>query len=272
MAGRAAMEGAACEMPMARFAVLLLLTPWSAFAQSPFDGTWRIDPASLQVPPAPAEYLLAGGRFQCTGCTGNLSIQADGRDHRIPDSAYWNSASVRSLDASTVQIRTKKDGKTFYTETDTLSADSNELTQLVQDTTEAEVVTTETRFHRIGKGPAGAHRISGSWRAYLVVRSENSLLISYKCTAEGFGAETPLGERYYAKFDGKFVPVEDDPGQTMVAAKRIDERTIETTTKRGERITGGARLTVRPDNQTLDFVNRDASGRQTGSVIMRKQP
>lgn len=252
--------------------LILLVTPGIAIAQSPFDGTWRIDPAPFKVPEAPAEFMLVNGMFRCQGCLAVAAIKADGRDHSIPDSAYWNAASVRSLDARTVEIKAKKNGKTYYTETDTLSADGKELTQLVRDTTEAEAVTTTTSFHRIDKGPSGAHAISGSWRAYKVEKSPNSLIIRYKCTAEGFSAETPLGEKYDAKFDGKFVLTEDDPGQTMVAVRRINERTVETTIKRGDQIAGGSRLTVSADGRTLYGVYFDASGKQTSSVVMHKQP
>lgn len=257
---------------MARLGLLLLLvTPGIAIAQSPFDGTWLIDPASFHPPEAPAEFLLVDGMFRCTGCLANVSMKADGLDHSIPDSVYWNTASVRSLDARTVEIKTTKAGKNFYSETDTVSADGKELVQLVRDTTEAEPVTTETRFHRIQKGPRGAHTISGSWRAYKVAKSLNSLTIKYKCTVQGFSAETPLGEKYDAKFDGKFVLVEDDPGQTMVAVRRIDERTVETTIKRGNEIAGGSRLMVSSDGQALQLVHHDANGKQTGSVVMHKQ-
>jgi len=250
--------------------LLLLVTPAIAIAQSPFDGTWQIDPGSLRPPEAPADFSLANGMFRCTGCLANVSVKADGRDHNIPDSAYWNTASVRSLDERTIEIRAKKDGKTYYTETETVSTDENELTQRTRDTTEAVAVTTEIHFHRVQKGPPGAHAVSGSWRAYKIEKSANSLIIKYKCSAEGFSAETPLGEKYDAKFDGRFVLVADDPGQTMVAVKRVDERTVETTIKRGDQIAGSARLTVSPDGRTLNLVHHDANGKQTGSVVMHK--
>jgi hypothetical protein len=257
---------------MKRAFLLLLFIPLPANAQSPFDGTWRIDQTSLQLPAAPARFLLLQGAFECSGCLGDVSAKADGRSHKIPDSAYWNAATVRVINRRCVRITTHKDGKIFYAETDTLSPDGNDLIQFVQDTTEAEAVTTTVRFHRIEKAPPGAHQISGSWQAYKIEKSPNSLIISYKCTKEGFSAETPLGEKYQAKFDGEFVQVEDDPGQTMVAVKRIDERTVETTIKRAGQIAGGSRLTVSVDGQTLCFLHRDASGKQTGSVVMHRQP
>jgi len=57
----------------------------------------------------------------------------------------------------------------------------------------------------------------------------------------------------------------------MVAVKRIDERTVETTIKRGGQIAGGSRLTVSEDGQTLYSLHQDASGKQTGSVVMHRQ-
>ena len=178
-----------------------------------------IDSGSFHRPEAPAEFRLANAMFRCTGCLANVSAIADGRDRRIPESAYWNTASVRAVDARTVAIVTKKNGKNLYKESDTLSVDGNELTQLVRDTTEAEAVTTRAWFRRIKKGAVGAHAISGLWRAYKMEKSPNSLIIKYRCTAEGFSAETPLSEKYDAKFDGKFVLTEDDPGHTMIAVE-----------------------------------------------------
>jgi len=102
----------------------------------------------------------------------------------------------------------------MFTETDTVSPGGYTLTQQVKDTTEAEAVTVESLNRRVGKWTDGTHAISGSWKAYKVVRSKNSSMIEYKCTAEGFNTETPLGEKFEAKFDGRFYPVADDPGHT----------------------------------------------------------
>jgi len=259
-------------MLMGKVFIFLLLMPVVAGAQSPFDGTWVIDPVSFKPPEVPAEFFLANGTFRCTGCTGDISIKADGQSHSIPDAIYWNAASVRAVDSHTIEITTNKNGRVFYAETDTVSPDNNEMIQLVKDTTEAEAVTTETRFHRVKNGPVRAHAVSGSWRAYKVDRSRNSLIIKYKCTLESFSAETPLGEKYEAKFDGKFVLTEDDPGHTMVAVKRIDDRTVETTIKRGNQIAGSSRLAVSTDGQALQGIFYDAQGKQTGSILMHKQP
>lgn len=256
---------------MKKVLLLLLLAAALAAAQSPFDGTWLIDPHSFELPKEPIKFLLEKGWFYCAGCTGNISTQADGQERRIPESSYWDMATVRVADERTVEIITKKNGKVLYAETEIVSPDGNELTQIVRDTTEAETVTTETHLRRIKKGPRGAHLVSGSWRAFKADKSRNALIITYRCTADGFSAETPLGEKYDAKFDGKFVLTKDDPGETMVAVKRIDERTVETTIKRGEEIVGSSRLAVSSDGQTLHAVFYSKSGKQTSSLVMKKQ-
>src|SRR5262249_53913835 len=157
-------------------------------------------------------------------------------------------------DAYTVVIIAKKAGRAMFTEIDSVSEDGNTLTQMVKDTTEAETVTIETRSHRVEKGPAGDHTISGAWKAFSASRSRNGSVIKYTCTKDSFSAESPLGERYTAKFDGNFYPVEDDPGQTLVSAKLIDARTVELTSKRDGKNVSVSRLSVTPDGKTIHAV------------------
>jgi hypothetical protein len=251
--------------------VLLMLWAATAFAQSPFDGTWMIDSDSMTVAEKPSVYLIAKGMIRGVGCAGNVEIKADGDDQKIPKGSYRDTANARIVDANTIEIICKKAGKTMFTETDTVSPDGNMLTQMVKDTTEAEGVTIETFSRRVEKGPDGAHAVSGSWRAYKVKRSKNSSIIKYKCTADGFSAETPLGEKFDAKFDGKFYPVEDDPGHTMVLLKLINANTVEQTGQRGGKVISAMTLTVAPDGQTIHVVRKNMEDNTSGAFEMRKQ-
>jgi len=257
---------------MKALVILLFLSPAAAFAQSPFDGTWLVNPDTAQLPQKPAVYLLARGKFRCSDCLANTEIQADGQDHRIAETSYLDTLSVHVVDARTVELIAKKSGKTMFTEVDTISPDGNTLTQFVRDTTEAETVLIETRSRRVAEGPAGSHAISGSWRTYKSNRSRNGSLIKYKCTADGFSAETPLGERYDAKFDGKDYPVEDDPGHTMVSVKRISATSVEITSKRNGKVVGIAHLSVVPDGNSIHVVFEDKESNTTRIFDMQKQP
>jgi hypothetical protein len=247
---------------------LLLLFPVAAIAQSPFDGTWTIDSSTTQLPQNPAKYLLARGAYDWSG----TQIKADGTGQKVPETGYWDKVSVRIVDDHTVEIISKKAGKTMFTEVDTVSPDGDTLTQLVKDTTETQAVTIETISKRVEPGPAGSHALSGSWQAYKVNRSRNGSVIKYKCTAEGFSAETPLGEKFDAKFDGKYYPVEDDPAHSLVSVKLLNPNTIEQTGKRDGKVVGILRLTVAPDGKTIRAVYEDKEANTTTSYEMRKQP
>jgi len=247
--------------------VLLLLSP-VALGQSPFDGTWVTIPP---LPQKPAVYLLAKGMFRCSGCMADTEVRADGYDQKVTETAYWDTLNVQMVDAHTVEIIAKKAGKTMPTEVDAISPDGNTLIQLVKDTTEAETVTIETRNRRIEKGPDGSHAISGSWRAYQTNRSRNGSIIKYKCTADGFGAETPLGERFYAKFDGNDYPVEDDPGRTMVSAKLIDPEIVELTSKRNGEVVAIKRMSVEHGGKSIHVIFRSKEGNTMMTFEMQKE-
>ena len=169
----------------------LCLFSSNARSQSPFDGTWVIDTGKNGnlASEKPMVLSVAGGVFR----EGDRQLKADGSDQKVPATGYWDTVSVRVVDDRTVEITSKKAGKATYTETDTVSADGNTLTNVMKDTTEAEAVTFESDFRRIAPAPAGAHALSGSWQIFKESRSENSTIIKYKCTSDGFTAETPLG-------------------------------------------------------------------------------
>jgi hypothetical protein len=251
---------------MRTIVAFLLLIQSGSTKPSPFDGTWIIDSASMQLPDKPAVFLLANGMFGPAG----QQIKADGTDQKVPQTGYSDTMSVRIVDDRTVEIVSKKAGRTMFTEVDTVSPDGKTLTQVVKDTTEAEAVTIETVSKRLREGPRGAHILSGTWQAYKVNRSKNGSIITYRCTANGFSAETPLGEKFDAKFDGHFYPVEDDPAHTMVMLKLLSPDTIEQTAKRDGRIVGALRLTVAPDGKTIYSTYENKEDNTTTHSEMRK--
>jgi hypothetical protein len=190
----------------------------------------------------------------------------------LPSQAYWDIVNFQIIDAQTVAFIAKKAGKTMFTEVDAISPDGTTLTQVVKDTTEAKTVTIETSSRRIEKGPAGSHDISGSWRAYKTSRSRNGSIVKYKCTADGFSAETPLGERFNAKFDSKDYPVEDDPGRTMVSAKLLSLDTVELTSKRNGEVVAIKRMSVGLGGQAIHVVSKNKEGKTTMTFDLQKEP
>jgi hypothetical protein len=252
--------------------VLLLLFPGVALAQSPFDGTWVVDTKSMELPQKPITYFLVNGMFRCSDCNGaNIEIKTDGQDHEVGKTGYWDTVSVRVLDAFNVEIISKKAGKVMFTELDTISQDGDTLTAVVKDTTEAQAVTIETVSKRIDRGPVGSHILCGSWHAFKISRSKNGSTIKFKCTPEGFSAETPLGEKFNAKFNGKDYLVEDDPAHTMVSVKLLSSNSVEQTNKRDGKVVGVLRLTVAPGGETIHATYENKEANSTTGYVMVKQ-
>ena len=94
----------------------------------------------------------------------------------------------------------------------------------------------------------------------------------YKCTSQGFSAETPLGEKFDAKFDGKFYLMEDDPARTMVAVKQINANTVEMTNQRNGKIVFVVRLQVAPDGKTIHASSESKEDGTIKTWDLHKQP
>lgn len=241
--------------------LLLPLLPSACRSPSRFDGTWVIDTSKNENLAAekPRVFLLADETFR----SGDRVLKADGKDQNVPATGYWDTVSVRIVDDHTVEVTFKKAGRPMFTETDTVSADGGILTQVVKDATQAEAVTFENRYHRIAPEPRGAHFLSGTWQVFKQSRSENSTIITYKCTKQRFSAATPLGERLDAKFDGRFYPMEDDPAHTMVSVRLINPYTVEQTNMRDGKIVFVVRLEVTPEGKTI---HASSKSMEDGSV------
>ena len=258
-------------MKAASVALLLaVLLPSASGSQSPFDGTWVVDTNKNRnfAAEKPIAFSLADGMFR----DGDRVVKADGKDQKLPTTGYWDTVRVRIVDDHTVEVTSKKAGKPMFTETDTVSPDGDTLTQVVKDTTEAEAVTFKSEFGRIAPAPPSAHVLSGSWQIFKQSRSANSTIITYKCTSQGFSAETPLGERLDAKFDGKFYQIEDDPAHTMVSVKLINPYTVEQTNVRDGKVVFVVRLEVTPDGKAI---HASSQSKEDGSVKtwnLHKQP
>jgi hypothetical protein len=211
--------------------------------------------------------------LQCSDCFGSPEIKANGRDQRVHETSYWDTVSARIVDAFTVEIVAKKAGKTMFTEVDTVSPDRSTLTQVLKDTTEAQPSKVRHSANELNKAPNGYHLLSGSWLFSKKSKSKvapNVPAISHRCTADGFSAWTPLGERYDAKFDGKFYPVQDDPVHTMTSVKLLSPTEVETTSKREGKIVGVLHLSVMPDGKSIDGIFENKENNTRSSYQLRK--
>ncbi len=239
----------------------VLLIPMLAVAQqSGIDGTWKIDLTRVKMDSKPRVLELKDGMFSCSTCDPKITLKADGQEHQVADSPYFDSEKVTVVNPSTVEISAAKDGKAVFHVTITVSPDGKTLTRKVEEHPlgSNEMASSTGVYLRIGAPEAGAHAISGSWKIdRFESATDNWLTFTYASTVDGLNYKASTGENYNAKFDGRDHPYQGDPGTTAVVVKKIDNNTFEEIDKRDGEVVAISRMTVSPDAKSLTIVSQD---------------
>jgi hypothetical protein len=253
--------------------LMLLLLPTLAMAQSPFDGTWKIDMSKVEFPKKPDAYLLQNGMYECSTCVPPISVKADGTDQKVTGHPYFDTMTVKAIDDHNVESSIKRDGKVVGTEKDSVSADGNTLIVNWTDSGEPSGGTQSGSYtaKRVAKGPAGANMISGSWRTEKADNPAGVLTWTYKVTGDELSMTNPTGQSYMAKLDGTDAPYKGDPGTTSVSVKMHGKDTLEETDKRDGKVIGISKMTITPDGKTMKIVYEDKLHGTTTKADAQKQ-
>ena len=94
---------------------------------------------------------------------------------------------------------------------------------------------------------------------------------SVKVSVDGVGADgKPTHNEWTGKFDGKDYPVTGDPGSDMRAYKRVNDRTLDLTVKKGGKVTVTGRVEVSADGKTrtVTISGTDAKGKKITSTAV----
>ena len=152
--------------------LVVLLMPILAVAQqSRIDGTWKIDLNKGKMDSTPRIFELKGGTFSCMTCDPKVTIPADGQDHKITGSPYFDSESATVVNPDTVELVGKKDGKIAFREKLMASSDGKTMTENYEGhpVASSEPVTATGMYSRVGEPrreprqyPAHGSSIGGS--------------------------------------------------------------------------------------------------------------
>jgi hypothetical protein len=178
--------------------LLTLLGPLQISAQSLFDGQWKIDD-NLTQSTIHYDYLLLDGAFRCLTCDPSTEVKADGQDHAVAGNPCYDAVSVRVLDDRTIEETDKKKGKTVGTLKMMVTGDGNTATENWTESCnpKGDVLSGEDLMNRVAPGPRGAHAVPGSWKiSKRVSRSENTLVITLRLTADAFSFSDPTDQGY----------------------------------------------------------------------------
>src|SRR6266568_772023 len=100
----------------------LFLASQLANAQSPFDGTWKIDMSKVDFPKKPDVFVLQNGMYECKSCTPPYKVKADGSDQAVTGHPYFDTIAIKVVNDHEIQETDKKGGKVVGTGTTTISA------------------------------------------------------------------------------------------------------------------------------------------------------
>ena len=238
------------------------------WADRPFDGTWVTEPEHTVFDPglrAPT-FSLEAGQFRREDCRlGPIAVPVDGRLHEVKDQPLFDAMSVRVIDAGSVEITQRSDGRTVWKGLYRVSADGLTATLDYEDDLAARPVTGRVRYHREGGPPrAGQHRISGTWRPErLTALSPSGLAL--RIATQPTAAQTAAGPDMNADFsisrsDGRSatgkINMHDYPLQgylrgSSVAVGRLGPQTLQFNLYVDGQQVEQSRATVSEDGMTL---------------------
>jgi hypothetical protein len=245
---------------MLRQLLPLALAPAVLFAAEAIDGTWKADLSRIDLPTKVTIIDLEKGMYSCPNCVPVVNIKADGTDQKVKDADTFDTLSVKVVDAHTIELTYKKDGKIMDFSRDTVSADGTHFTEhfTQHPPDSAKPVVGDMISKRAEKGPAGSHAISGGWRAEKVEGiTDNGITLTYKSTPGGLSMTDLTGDSYSAKFDGKDYAMKGDPGTDTVSVARADANTYVETLKKNGKIVTVNRIIVAPDGKTASVTTED---------------
>jgi hypothetical protein len=245
----------------------------AALAASPFDGTWKTDPASASYSGKPSVYVLKDGVFACDSCTPPYKIKVDGTPQPYAGATgYVDSLKATAIDAHTLKIEGLKAGQGIGVQTLTVSPDGK--TYSIEFTSYATpgvaAFHTTTKFARVAMGPAGSAPLSGTWRRVGEAMSANFATNVFKVDGADIYWSSPVGQSYHAVFGGKAVPIKGDKGGTLAELKKVSDREIIETDIRADKTVDIEDMTVSADGKTMTIVDKNPQSGSTATYVAHK--
>lgn len=256
-------------------ASVLALAACSKPAAAPaIDGTYKADVASAKLSQKPDTFVLKDGQYDCTSCTPAYKIAADGKPHDVPGHDYWDAASVKVVDASTVEMTRYRKGAAIGTAKVSVSADGQMLTwtSTSSDNAEGKAITNSSKSKRTGDpAPAGAHAISGSWVPVNegAQISDESLTETVSVKGDTVTVSLPTGEGYVAKLGGPQVPMKGDKVGGTVAVVKEGTGFKETDYVNGVALTEFIYTPI--DDKTVNLKIHNLKADTTDEYMLKKQ-
>lgn len=252
----------------------LLLAACTPAATGPtIDGTYKADVASAKLSTKPDVFTVKDGQYDCTSCTPAYKIPADGQPHPVAGRDYWDAASVKIVDANTLEMTRYRKGAIVGTSKAELSIDGEMLTytSTSSDNAEGKPVTNVLKTKRSGPTPEGAHATSGSWVAINdgAQLADEAITATISMKGDTVTQRFPTGEHYEAKLGGPQVPLVGDKAGAMIAVVAEGKGFKETDYVGGKPV--GEYVYTPVDETTVTMTAKNLKAGTTEEYTLKKQ-
>lgn len=253
---------------------LALLLPACAFAESGFNGSWKMDPSSMrETGGKPMVISMKDGMYN-DSTAPPISIKADGEDHAISGHPEADTVALKVVNDHSLQRTDKKDGKTVWAGTFTVAADGKTATGEGTRTFDGSNSMTRTVvFDRVGNAPSGSNAASGSWRlSHMVSATGDAMTDSYQIDGDKVEYKNERGTSYTATLGGKTAPVmRDGKPDGTVAVKSMGKNVMRETFANDGKVRLTSTMTLSADGNTLTTSNHSMKTGATTTWVSKKQ-
>ncbi|MDA3914411.1 hypothetical protein [Oleiagrimonas sp.] len=253
--------------------MLALCLPGLAFAQSAFNGTWKLDPGTVHSTGGEAMIIsLKDGMYHCN-CHPPVTVKADGEDHPVKGDKHVDTVAIKVVDDHTVQETYKKDNKVISTSTITVAADGKTATNDFTYSNGADHATGKAVMKRVAKGAPGSNALAGSWRLDHVESATGTTYDpSFKVDGNSVTSSDAAGDSYTATIGGKPVPsMVNGKADGTVSVKRLGKDTLRETYAEDGKVTRTSTMTIAADGKTMKMVVHNIKNGRTTTMTHEKQ-
>lgn len=250
-----------------------LWLPCACLAETPFAGTWVVEPELTTFSLRPLSFMIERGTYKRTSCVPYPEVPSDDQEHAIAGDPLISSMSVHLMDARRVEVTEKVSGKLVWKGDYAVSKDQKSMTLKYQDHRASKAVSGTIQFEREGDVVANAHLLSGAWTPEkLLELSPGGLTMKIQDTDNGLVMSASDGRGYDIKFDRQDHPLTGYlDGATVLVGRRAPQ-TLQVNRKQSGVLVEMSLGTVSGDGQTMMLGQQDWQCRSKVTWTLRKQP
>jgi hypothetical protein len=253
---------------VASVALAFLTLPSNALADTPFDGTWKLNTAKSDLAGETMSFKMAGaGTWKYTDSDQSYTFKADGTPIVTP---MGMQRTFKKTGDGTFESTNTKGGVLLSTSTWTLSADGKTLEIESKGTKpNGDTFDNSTTFSHTSAGKG----LEGSWKSTKVALSSPNSLTLATSGSDVTLTISAIKATCQAKWDGKDYPASGptvSDGLTLALTK-TSAKSFKLVVKAKEKVLNIAHYTVAADGQSMVEKGTDGKGKQPFTEVWEKQ-